>query len=527
LYGEQGVRYLTLEAGYMGQLLMTGQAACRIGLCPVGEVNLNQVAPALDLPPGTVFLQSFLGGAADYPATTAAGERPAFTEPAFTRPVSTGLALAGAVSAASLRPLPLAITGLAGRYPGAADLDGFWRLLAGGGQVIGELPAARAQAARAVRDPLPDIPGGYLDDIGTFDAQLFGLSPREAATIDPQARVLLPVVWQCLENAGHTADSLNREAGRVGVFVGVMWLDHNQVGADQWRRSGKAEISAAGSDIASRLSHFFDFRGPSVAVDTSCASALTALHLAAESVGRGECGAAVVAAVNLIGHPYHAAALDGLGLLAPGGSRRAFDASRSGWSPGEGAGAFLVRPLAEAGSDTVSAVVAATWAAHSGRTSQYGAPDAAALAGSVRAVLDRAGLEPADVDYVECAAAGASVADSAEIDALAQVFSSRPAALGAVPIGTVKPNIGHLESAAGLAQLAKVVLQIGHRELAPTLVADDLNPLADWSATRLRPVRGREPYAGRAAVLNALSAGGSSAHAVVRAAEPGNRPAQG
>lgn len=531
LYGEQGLRYLALEAGYLGQLLMTGQAACGIGLCPVGAVSLDQVAPALDLPPDNIFLQSFLGGAVDYPVppvAPAAGELSAFIAPAEAdralSPATTGSPAPAAGDRP--RPAPLAIIGLAGRYPGAADLDELWRLLAEGRQAIGAFPAARAEAARTDHGQPPDVPGGYLDDIESFDALLFGVSPREVATIDPQARLLLPVVWQCLENAGHSPASLNREAGRVGVFVGVMWQDHNQAGADMWRRCGTAEISASGSDIPNRLSHFFDFRGPSVAVDTSCASALTALHLAAESVRRGECGAAVVAAVNLVGHPYHIAALDGLGLLARDGSRLAFDASRSGWSPGEGAGAILLRPMADAGSDTVAAVVAATWVAHSGRTSQYGAPHAAALADSVRTLLDRAGLEAADIDYVECAAGGASVADSAEIEALAQVFASRPAALGALPIGTVKPNIGHLESAAGLSQLAKVVLQISHRELAPTLVADDLNPLADWSAGRLRPVRGREPYAGRATLLTAVGAAGSYAHAVVRAAEPGNWPAR-
>jgi len=332
------------------------------------------------------------------------------------------------------------------------------------------------------------------------------------------------VVWECLEEAGYTPAALQRAAGRVGVFVGVMWQDHQQVGADLWRRTGAATLSATASDIPNRISHVLDLRGPSLAVDTSCASSLTALHLAMQSIRAGECGAAIVAAVNLVAHPYHIAALAGLDLLARNGATAAFDAGSSGWSPGEGAGALLLRPAARADDDgdAVHAVIEGTWVGHAGHTNRFGAPNADRLADSLDAALRQCGIEPDDIDYVECAAAGATVADAAEIEALARIFGNRP-----VPIGTVKPNIGHLESASGLAQLAKVLLQMRNEQLAPTLTAERPNPLIPWESLPLRPVRRLEPWpAGapgrpRRALVNALGATGSYGHVVVRAVDGG------
>jgi acyl transferase domain-containing protein len=500
LYGADAERFLMLEAGYMGQLLMMGQAACGVGLCPIGSLAFDRVRDQLRLDEGHRFLQAFLAGAA---APAEARERPVFAPPG------------PAPSAAP--PASAAVVGMAGRYPGAADLEVFWANLGAGRRSIGPLPARRAEAWGG-RAPL----GGYLDDIERFDSLLFHISPAEARTLDPQLRMLLPVVWECLENAGHTAASLRGAAGRVGVFAGVMWHDFQQVGAEEWRGRPDTRISAAASDIPNRISHFFGFQGPSLAVDTSCSSSLTALHLAVESLRRGECGAAIVGAVNLVAHPYHLGLLASLGLIAPDGMAGAFDGAASGWSPGEGAGALLLRPAgaAEDEGDVVHGVIEATWVGHSGDGGRYGAPSAPALAASIASALDRAGLTPDDVDYVELAAAGASVADAAELEALGRVFAGRsPLA------GTLKPNIGHLESASGMSQLAKVLLQLERGQIAPTLLAARRNPLVAWDGLpvrlvdRLAPWAARPDGAPRRALVDALGASGSYAHVVVRSGE--------
>ncbi|MGW4463810.1 amino acid adenylation domain-containing protein [Micromonospora sp. NPDC004704] len=485
LYGEDTERYLALEAGYLGQLLMSAQAARGLGLCPVGGVATAPVRAALRLDQGHVFQQAFLCGPATHEAPTGRARTPHPEEPDG-----------------------IAVVGLAGRYPGADDVAALWRNLDAGRCSIAAPPPGRGAGP----------PGGYLRDVETFDSMVFGIAPAEAATLDPQVRLLLEVVWECLEDAGHTAGSL----GRVGVFVGVMWHDHRLVGTDRWREGGPARISGTGSEIANRISHAFDFRGPSVAVDTSCSSALTALRQAVESLERGDCDAAVVGAVNLLLHPYHASVLRGLGLVAEVPAARALDADAGGWSPGEGAGALLLRRLGDArrDRDRVDGVVESAWVGHTGGTSRFGTPDAATLARSLAEAVRQAGVAPADVGYVECAASGAVLADAAEVEAVGRFFG--PTAQGRrVPIGTLKPNLGHAEAASGLAQLTKVLLQLRHRRLVPTLVATAPNPLVDLDALPVRFVDRSQPWTGTPlrALVTAVGATGSVGHVVLRAEE--------
>ncbi|MFG2500688.1 amino acid adenylation domain-containing protein [Streptomyces sp. NPDC048441] len=521
LYGDNAELYLSVEAGYMGQLLMGEQVDCGVGLCPVGGLAYDRLREALRLDEGHRFLHSFMGGAVDHGA------------------VDRGVVDQGAVAHVSAPPVPVvvpaplavpvAVTGMAGRFAATAGLDDLWELLSQGRRSLGAPPAAR-------KGQVPEgLTGGFLSDIEGFESLLFAVPPVEAATLDPQVRLLLQAVWSCLEDSGHTAASLSRSAGRVGVFVAAMWPDFQQVGADRWGESGDARLSALAADLPNRVSHVFDFRGPSVAVNTSCSSSLTAVHAAVESLRRGECGAAVVAAVNVMAHPYHGALLDGLGLLAPHGSAGAFDADSAGWVPGEGVGALLLRPepAAIGDGDVRRAVIEATWIGHSGRADRYGAPSAQALKDSLRQCLRQGGLDPSDIDYVECAAAGASLADAAELEALGAVFGPAAGPVNgqerqhqAVPVGTLKPNIGHLESAAGLSQLAKILLQFEHGQLAPTLLAPHRNPLVAWNDLPLRVVdelrawRSRTPDVPLRALVNSLGATGSYAHVVLRAPAP-------
>lgn len=477
LYGEDAERFLALEAGYLGQVLMSGQAARGLGLCPVGGVAGEPVRAALRLDPDHVFLQAFLGGAVEHDRG-----RPPY-------PVGTE---------------DVAVIGVAGRYPEADDLDALWRNLDAGRCSIAAPPATRFDGP----------PGGYLRDVETFDSMVFGIAPAEAATLDPQLRLLLEVVWGCLEDAGHTSGSL----GRVGVFVGVMWHDHRLVGSDQWRAGATARISGTGSEIANRVSHVFDFRGPSLAVDTSCSSSLTALQLAVESLRRGDCDAAVVGAANLLLHPYHASVLSGLDLIAEA-APLALDAAAGGWSPGEGVGALLLRRLGDArrDRDVVHGVVEDAWVGHSGGTSRFGTPDVTTLADSMAEAVRRAGLVPRDIGYVECAASGAALSDAAEIEAVGRLFGAGPD----VPIGTLKPNIGHAEAASGLAQITKVLLQLRNRRLAPTLVAPNPSALVDLDGLPVRFVDRSSPWADTPlrALVNAVGATGSVGHVILRAAE--------
>ncbi|WP_415949103.1 amino acid adenylation domain-containing protein [Streptomyces sp. KLOTTS4A1] len=567
LYQDVAEHFLTLEAGYMGQLLMSGQATAGIGLCPIGTLTFDSIRGQFGLDEGHVFLHSFLAGAVEPVAegpqapaphhasadarTDGSGTRSAAQDvpaaqatealqgapavqstpvlqgtPAVqstpvlqgTPAVQSAPVLQGtptpAVQAAAPSATAAAVLGIGCRLPGADTPEQLWQNLRAGRTAIGPVPAHRA--AELGEAP----PGGYLDDTASFDGLRFGVSPAEAELLDPQLRLLLHSVADSLDDAGHTPQSLRREAGRVGVFVGVMWQDHQIAGSDEWSGGGQARISALAADIPNRISHVFDFDGPSLAVNTSCSSSLTALNLATESLRRGECDAAVVAAVNLVSHPYHLRLLAEAGLLAADGDPRVLGADAAGWAPGEGAAAVLLRRAGEARRDRVRGVVEATAAGHPGRTARFGTPDADRLADSLRRMLHTAGLDAADIGYAECAAAGAALSDAAELDALAAVFGGS----GGVRAGTVKPNLGHLEAASGLSQLIKVLLQLEHEELAPTLLAAERSPLVDWDELPVEIVDRAEVWpapegeAPRRALVNAVGAGGSYAHAVVRAA---------
>lgn len=499
LYREHSERYLAIEAGHMGQLLMMAQAELGLGLCPIGEVSFDRLRTELASDDGHRFLLGFVGGRAEH----------RFSSPRIFPDEPDAQA-------------QIVVVGMSGRYPGADDPDALWRNLAGGVRSIRPVPAHRGV-------PAPELLGGFLESVDEFDSLLFQISPAEARSLDPQLRLLLQAVWECLEHAGHTAASLRRTAPRTSVFVAAMWHDYELVGAETARRTGVASASATASDIPNRISHFFDFTGPSVAVDTSCSSSLTALHLAVESLRRGECDAAVVAAANLLVHPYHAQLLAAWGLTASGASAAAgaFDAQATGWVAGEGVGALLLRRAGTAAADreTIHAVIEGTWTGHSGRAGRFGVPMVEALQASVSEALAHMGLTAADIDYVECAAAGSSVADSAEIEALARVFGGARRS-GDVPIGTLKQNIGHLEAASGLSQLTKVILQLRHRRIAPTLLARELNPLLPWADLPVRLVDRVEEWDGaapRRALVNAVGAAGSYSHAVVRTA-PASAP---
>ncbi|GGU43727.1 hypothetical protein GCM10010211_03950 [Streptomyces albospinus] len=424
----------------------------------------------------------------------------------------------------------VAVIGLTGRYPMADDLDAFWQNLADGRDCITEIPAERWDHARYF-DPDPSARGrasskwgGFLRDIDRFDPLFFGISPREAELMDPQERLFLQTSWHVLEDAGYRRDALSGHS--VGVFVGVMYGEYQLYGAADAERGGIRVTGSSFASIANRVSYTLGLTGPSIALDTMCSSSLTAIHLACESLRRAESEVAIAGGVNLSLHPYKYVFLSQGRFVSADGRCRAFGAGGSGYVPGEGVGAVLLKPLAAAvrDGDHIYGVIRGHAVNHGGRTNGYTVPSPHAQAEAVRRALHGAGLEPSDIGYVEAHGTGTSLGDPIEIAGLAKVFGTAAPDGQRWPIGSVKSNIGHLESAAGIAGLTKVLLQFRHRQLVPSLHSEELNPNIDFGRAPFRVQREAadwpEPVAEsgpspRRAGLSSFGAGGSNAHLVL------------
>ncbi|MEU4447802.1 beta-ketoacyl synthase N-terminal-like domain-containing protein [Actinosynnema sp. NPDC050801] len=412
----------------------------------------------------------------------------------------------------------MAIVGIAGRYPHAPDLDAFWTNLVEGRDCVGALPPQRHRPGW----PVDRMVGGFLDGVDEFDPLVFGITPRDAALMDPQERLFLQACWEALDDAGLTRERMR--GSRVGVFAGAMYSDYQFFGVEETARGNPSYSGGGIGHIANRVSFFFDLDGPSLTVDTMCASTSTALHLAVRALRQGECEVAVVGAVNLSLHPNKFLEQSGMSLTSGTGRCRAFGEGGDGFVPSEGVGALVLRPLAEAlaGRDRVRAVVRGTAVAHAGRTNGYLVPDPVAQSEVIRRALDDAGLTPDDIDCVEAHGTGTALGDPIEVDGLTRVFGGRAA--GGIPIGSVKSVIGHAEAAAGMASLTKVLLQFEHRTLAPTLHVDRLNPDVDWAASPFAVQRHAAPWPDpgrpRRAGISSFGAGGAITHVVVEEAPP-------
>ncbi|WP_103534505.1 SDR family NAD(P)-dependent oxidoreductase [Streptomyces sp. SM11] len=419
----------------------------------------------------------------------------------------------------------IAVVGISGRYPGARTLDEFWENLRSGRDGITEVPANRWDH-RAIHSDTKGVPGrsygrwgGFVDGIDEFDAVFFHISPNEAAVLDPQERLFLQEAWHAFEEAGHAPSAWR---GRpVGVFAGVMYNQYQLHGV---RSEPGLVPSSFSASIANRVSYFLDLKGPSIALDTMCSSSLTALHLAVEAIRRGECEAALAGGVNLHVHPNKYLLLSQSSFLSTDGRCRAFGEGGDGYVPGEGVGVVLLRPLRDAlrDGDHVHAVIRGTALNHGGHTGGFSVPGPAAQAALVRDSLTGANVNPADLGYLEAHGTGTSLGDPIEVTALERAFDAVGASRGPWPIGSVKSNIGHLESAAGIAALTKVVLQMRHRELVPSLHAEPLNPAVDWAGSRFRVQHALEPWTPRTgapltAAISSFGAGGANAHVVLAA----------
>lgn len=434
---------------------------------------------------------------------------------------------------------PVAVVGIGGIFPGAPDKVSFWRMLVTGAENITEVPAdrwdwRRWQGRQGDGDGrIYSRWGGFVDGPEYFDPLFFNLSPAQAARMDPQQRLFLQAAWSALEDAGHTRASLPRG---TGVFVGASTQTFAMLAAQASGIGEALPVETDLSDIANRVSFFLDLHGPSLTVDTACSSSLTAVHLALRSLEAGDSEAAFVGGVSLTLHPNRIAQFCSKGMLTPEALCRPFGDGPGGFIDGEGACALLLKPLsaARADGDHIYGLLRGSAVNSGGRTSGYTVPDPAAQAALVRAALADAKVAASTISYVECHGTGTSLGDPIEIEGLTQAFRAETEETGFCAIGSLKANIGHLISAAGIAGLTKVLLQLDQGTLAPSINTDPPNPRIDFAATPFVVNRTARPWdrptvqrgettfpLPRRAGISSFGSGGSNAHVVAEEAETG------
>ncbi|QLE76354.1 aminotransferase class I/II-fold pyridoxal phosphate-dependent enzyme [Streptomyces rectiverticillatus] len=424
---------------------------------------------------------------------------------------------------------PVAIVGMGCRFPGAPDVDSYWRLLLDGRDAVGEVPRDRWDPS------LVDAPrhGGFLDRVDAFDARFFGISAREAERMDPQQRLLLEVAWQAFEDAHLTPARL--AGSETGVFVGISSHDYAELqmphleAVDVYSATGNAQSVAA-----NRLSYHFDLAGPSLAVDTACSSSLAAVHMACQSLRSGECRTALAGGVNLLITPGLSVAFAQGGMLSADGRCRTFDDAADGYVRGEGVGLVLLKPLsaALADGDRVHAVIRGSALGHGGRSNGLTAPKGSAQRTVMARALAQAGLEASAVGYVEAHGTGTALGDPVEWGALAGVYGQGRAAEEPCLVGSVKTNIGHLEAAAGIAGLIKAALVTKYRQVPPSLHLSTPNRGLEREGAGLEVATDRRALPVRDAARAGVSSfgfGGANAHVVLEAAPevPAAAPATG
>lgn len=416
----------------------------------------------------------------------------------------------------------IAIVGMSARFPQADGLDEYWKLLAEGRTATGELPLGRWSEYQS--DPVMsekmgkiNLTGGYLDDIASFDPEFFGLSPIEATNMDPQQRIMLELTWHALENAHLPANELKGKP--VGVFMGSSNNDYGMlIAADPAEAHPYALTGTSSAVIPNRISYAFDFRGPSLNVDTACSSSLVSVHQAVRELRYGSCDVAIAGGVNILASPFVSTAFGELGVISPSGAIHAFSDDADGFVRADGAGVVVLKRLAdaEADGDEILAVIKGSATNSDGHSNGLTAPNPEAQIDVLRRAYADAGIDPATVDYVETHGTGTILGDPIEASALGAVLGPRRET--DTLIGSVKSNIGHSESAAGIASLIKVVLSIQNDTVPPSVNFSEPNRYIDFEKERLEVVEDpREwPSDNKIAGISGFGFGGTNAHVVVQ-----------
>jgi acyl transferase domain-containing protein/NADPH:quinone reductase-like Zn-dependent oxidoreductase/acyl carrier protein len=433
-----------------------------------------------------------------------------------------------------MKPGGIAVVGYAARLPGGG-LETVWQNLLAGTDLVTEIPSDR-WGVEGTLHPGRSHPAtfytrraGTIGDISGFDAAFFGISPREAEQLDPQQRLLLELTWEAFEHGGIRPSALR--GSRSGVFIGFSGSDWSYRRADDLAALDATSMTGqTGSVAANRISYQFDLRGPSVAVDTACSSSLVAFHQACQSIASGESELALAGGVTLHLHPYAFVGFARASMLSPRGVCNVFDARGDGYVRAEGGGIFVLKPLlrAQEDGDRIFAVVAGSGVNCDGRTHGITVPGVETQAALLREVYSGAGIDPAELDYLEAHGTGTAVGDPIECHSLGLELGRHRPPESPLLIGSVKSNMGHLETASGVAGLAKALLCLEHRQVPPTIHLEKPNPnipFQDWNLRVVTEPVALDPERRLTIGVNSFGFGGANAHVILQSAEPVPAPA--
>jgi acyl transferase domain-containing protein/NADPH:quinone reductase-like Zn-dependent oxidoreductase/NADP-dependent 3-hydroxy acid dehydrogenase YdfG/acyl carrier protein len=429
---------------------------------------------------------------------------------------------------------PIAVVGIGCRFPGGVDSPGaFWKLLEAGTDAIEEIPADRWDSdyyydAAPAKGKICTRKGGFLAHKEMFDPQFFRIAPREALYLDPQQRLLLEVAWEAMENANIPAESVR--GSDTGVFVGISSFDYATLiseylpepEVDPTIGTGSAHSSASG-----RLSYFLGFHGPSLSVDTACSSSLVAVHMACESLRRHECHIAIAGGVNMMLSPFNHIIFSRANMLAPDGRCKTFDEAADGYVRSEGAGVLVLRPLSEAlrNQDRILALIRGGAVNHAGQSGGLTVPNGPSQRDVVWQALLRSGVDPGEVGYVEAHGTGTALGDPIELNALGEVFREGRDGTCPLLVGSVKTNVGHLESAAGVCGVIKTILQLQNQAIAPHLHLRQPSSRINWDQWPVQIPSTLVPWTRsskrkRIAGVSSFGFSGTNAHLVLEEAPP-------
>ncbi|HEU4888666.1 MAG TPA: beta-ketoacyl synthase N-terminal-like domain-containing protein, partial [Thermoanaerobaculia bacterium] len=482
-------------------------------------------------------LRALFGTAASratVPAPSAAIQPPTMDVPASSRRANRRRSTAITPAAESDS---IAIIGLSGRYPEAIDVAEYWRNLSEGKDCIIEVPKERWDWHEYFSDDRTKSGqhyskwGGFIAGVDEFDPLFFNISPLEAELIDPQERLFLQHAWMAMEDAGYTRAGLQVPdeqdlPGQVGVYAGVMYSEYQLLAAESSMRGKRLGIAGSAASIANRVSYALNLHGPSMTLDTMCSSSLTAIHLACQDLKQGRTSLAIAGGVNVTIHPNKYLALSAGQFISSDGHCQSFGEGGDGYIPGEGVGTVVLKRLrdAERDGDHIYGVIRGSALTHGGKTNGYTVPNPQAQTSAISRALAESHTDPREISYIEAHGTGTKLGDPIEIAALSKAFHRYTQDTEFCRIGSAKSNIGHCESAAGIAGLTKVLLQMQHQQLVPSLHSAELNPHIDFGSSPFivnqtlaaweQPVIDGRALP-RVAGISSFGAGGSNAHMIV------------
>ncbi len=420
---------------------------------------------------------------------------------------------------------PIAIIGMSCRFPGGANSpEAYWQMLRSGMDATGNFPRERL-SANGSSNFLDDTSwrGGFIDGIDQFDAEFFGLAPREVASMDPQQRLVLEVSWEALERAGQAPDRL--QGSQTGIFIGITTNDYGQLAllANPTQLDAYVATGGALNVAPGRVAYTLGLQGPSVAVDTACSSSLVAIHLASQSLRSGESNLALAGGVNALLRPEAFVCFKSWGMMSSDGHCKTFDSGADGFVRGEGCGILVLKRLSDAvaNGDNILALIRGSAVNQDGKSSGLTVPNGRAQEAVIRTALKNAGIKPSEISYIEAHGTGTALGDPIEVEALGTVLGEGRAKDQPLMLSSVKTNIGHLESAAGVAGVIKTVLAMQHREIPPHLHLKERSPQISWPAFPV--IIPTEPTAwnskgSRCAGVSAFGFSGTNAHVVLEEA---------